>query len=258
MADDGFLEPIEADAPSTDAAGAQPAPGQAAADSAPQGDSGAETPPEGTASNDPAEEASRQADEALRKAQEDAAYWRGVAEAARGGNGGAAQQPQTLSEEEIKRQEEEFLADPHGYVNRMVEEKLNTGLGQYRLNQSVAAMQREAPDFDVMAVKFRELANKNPSLWSQADADVDPARWAYNYAKQQDELSKHGGDPSKLKESLKKELLPELEAEIRQKIALEQAGETPPTPATAGGSGGTAPAKPTETNLDPLAGNPYD
>ena len=187
---------------------------------------------------------------------EEAAYWRGRYEAISNAGQKPAEQPATISDEEYKRQEEEFLADPRGTTAKLVNKAIEETKQSIRMETSVVQMRRETTDYDQKIAKFTELAKSDPTLAFQLTQQIDPARFAYNYAKRSEALAAHGGDPEKMRAELEKKLRAEIEQELRQKMALQDAGSTPPTPATAKGSGGIASAKP--SSMDPLHGNPFD
>lgn len=244
----GFLEELGSDPPAGDGAGSssgadpQGTPQEPAGTAAPTGEGTGQAPSEPQASS---------SDDELTQLRADVAYLRGVVEATRqqGGNGQQPTAPPEMTPEQAKEWEEKYLTDPWGETNRIAEEKVKGIVGDVVMALSRENMRREASDYDEMIAEFDKMAQKDNTLWSrlQSEGGIDPARWAYNVAK-------NAKTP--------KETPEEMEERIRQKILKEQAaqaaGETPPSPATAPGTGGTAPARSTENVPDPLEGNAFD
>lgn len=190
------------------------------------------------------------------KLREEAAYWRGRYEALNGQAANHTKAEPTLTDEDRRKLEDEYLSDPRGVTEKIISQHMSKALWDFTIKNSEAQMRREARDYDQVAGEFVEMAKRDSSLNYQLSQQADPARFAYNYVMQQKAMKQYGGDPNKIKEEIEKEIRAKVEQEYRQKIAQRDAGLTPVTPAAAKGSGGTTPARPSK--MDPLEKNPFD
>lgn len=256
MADD-FSDPLGSPDPSQDGS---PQPETPEAASAQQGDEGAEARPDGTAGQPQKPEPHQDVNELI-KAREEAAYYRGLAAARSGGNGnGQPQAPPQLTEEQRAALEERFITDPYGVHEEMVGTELKSLFRRHVEESSVFRMSTEVPDYFQVYEKVKERANSDPQFSAQVNAQLanhpDPARVLYNIGKNLDKPTI--SDPETWRKQEAERIRKEIDAELRQKYAIQDAGATPPTPADATGTGGTAPANPKGNTLDPLGMNPFD
>lgn len=114
-------------------------------------------------------------------------------------------------EQEQRVERPNVFEDPENafsYSERLVEEKAFTRLVKY----SEAEMRETHPDYDEMSNEFMKLAQQNPLLSQELYNAPNPAKFAYNTAKNYLEAQKFN-DPNykeKLKEDIRKEVLAEL------------------------------------------------
>jgi hypothetical protein len=235
-----------------------------------QGGNGSDSPPEGeageqsqgTTSTDVVARQPAAVDGDLVKAREEAAYWRGVAEAAARNGQSATPKTPDLTEEQLKELEDRFLVDPRGETQKIIGEVLGAELKRFTQQQSVSRMMTEVDDYDTVHQKVNERYNRDPAFRAHIDSQVlnhpDPARVLYQIGKHMDSFTANPVDKDAERKAMEEKIRAEVEAELKKKFALQEAGNTPPTPATAKGSGGTSPANPSGNDPDPLANNPFD
>lgn len=115
--------------------------------------------------------------------------------------------PQEKVEEEVP----DPIDDPVGYKN-YVKDSLKQEIFLERVNETKAEMQAKHDDYSEMEKKFIELSNDNPALAQKLRQVSNPAKFAYDTAKNHFETQKYS-DPNykaNLREELKKEILAEL------------------------------------------------
>jgi hypothetical protein len=163
------------------------------------------------------------------KLEQDAAYWKGRAEA-------AAKPPQ--EDEAAKKQkaqdlENRFLTDPVGFTETRIQEAISNAVLQDRWARSVFSVEREHQDWPAKRAGFLKLAADDPTLEGRANNHPDPARFAYEYMKRHEAAA-----VSVDLEAERKKIRDEERAAARKELALSDAGSIPPTLAGASGSGG--------------------
>lgn len=184
--------------------------------------------------NEPAETAAYKAamlDERQKrqKLEQDAAYWKGRAEA-------AAKPPQ--EDEAAKKQkaqdlENRFLTDPVAFTENLLQERIATAVLQDRWARSLYSVEREHQDWPAKREAFLKLASMDPTLEGRVNNHPDPARFAYEFVKRHEAAAV----PVDL-EAERKKIRDEERAAARKELALSDAGSIPPTLAGANGSGG--------------------
>jgi len=162
--------------------------------------------------------------EKRQKLEADLAYLRGKLDAK------PQEQQHEPDDEEL---DNEFLLSPSATLNARVEKRVTQEIRDYRANLSDAVMRREAEDYPELLQEFSSLAQANPELWVRASEELEPARAIYNFVKARRAGPAKPVDEKKLRE----EIRAELEQEYKKKEALEEAEETPPSPAGSPGSG---------------------
>lgn len=161
------------------------------------------------------------------KAESELAYLRGRVD------GQPGKQEEEPSDDDL---DNEFLLSPSATLNSRMEKKVDQAMRDHRANVSDAAMRREAEDYPELLEEFVGLANANPELWQRASVEMEPARAIYNFMKSRKDPPRQV-DEKKLRE----EIRAEIEEENKKKAAIEEAENTPTTPAGIPG-GGEAPA----------------
>lgn len=103
----------------------------------------------------------------------------------------------------------DLLADPEGY-SRYVEHQLRIQPIKIRRELSEAAVRREHKDAGELLDEFAAVARANPSLVDHMDRQLDPARWAYDYAMRSRAVREISADPeayrARIREELRKEM----------------------------------------------------
>lgn len=125
----------------------------------------------------------------------------------------------------------EFLLSPSATLEARVESKIETVMRDERANTSDAMMRMTKEDYPELLEEFAGLANANPELWQRARQEAVPALAIYNFMKARK------NPPPKDEKKLREEIRAEIEEENKKKAALEDAEDTPPSPAGAPGSG---------------------
>jgi len=178
------------------------------------------------------------------QAEQEAAYLRGLYEARQQA---AEQQPQQPSPEELERQ---FYSDPIAYTSTVAQQAAAQAVAQERAQRAAISEQRarqELADYDDVVAPVIAEARSNPNLYQQLAAAPDPARWAYEYAKRQQQQAQ----PVDI-EAIKAQAKAEALAELRKQQAVSAASQTPKTQAGATGAGQGA--LPSDAIPDPFAG----
>jgi hypothetical protein len=163
--------------------------------------------------------------EKRRRATEETAYWRGRAE--------AGSKPKEEDKTEQQNRENEFLTNPVGFTESMIQQRLAEAVTQDRWARSIYSVEREHKDWTDKRDKFLGMAKEDPTLEARAMNHPDPARYAYEYVKQRETMAA----PEDLV-SLKAKIRAEVEADLKKERALAEAGAIPQTLASASGTGG--------------------
>ena len=131
-----------------------------------------------------------------------------------------------------KREEEEEVdpdSDPAAYY-RQREEKILKAVGDKILAMSVMNAKDKWSDYDEKEALFIEAAKKDPTLGQKMDAAPDPARFAYETARQLELQAKYGNDPEAWREAIRQEEREKLEQEIKgKKTNLDKARAKQPS-----------------------------
>lgn len=175
------------------------------------------------------------------------AYFRGKAEA-------LPKQNDDVVKARRKEQETAFLNDPVGYAERIAEERAQNLLFQDRWERSVDWVTRKHKDWSEKEQRFMGLIQNDPSLAERARRHPYPARFVHEYVTEID--NKDTQAPVDL-EAYRKKVREEVEAELRQKLALETAEKNPKTLASVPSAGKSA-AKSDNPDFDEmLARKPF-
>jgi len=163
------------------------------------------------------------------KLEQDAAYWKGRAEAA----AKPPQEDEAAKKQRAQELENRFLTDPVGFTQSRIQEAISQAVLQDRWARSVFSVDREHQDWAAKRDAFLKLAADDPSLEVRANNHPDPARFAYEFVKRHESSA-----VSVDLESERKKIREEERAAARKELALSDAGSIPPTLAGANGSGG--------------------
>lgn len=166
--------------------------------------------------------------EKRRQAERASAYWRGRAEAS----------PHKETEEERKRAQQEredrYLTDPVGSTEQITRQTVAEAVLQDRWARSIYMVESEHKDWPARRDAFLKMAAEDPSLEARANNHPFPAKFAYEFVRQREQV----GSPLDV-EAERKKLRAEIEADLRKEFALSAAGATPQTLAGASGAGGS-------------------
>lgn len=159
---------------------------------------------------------------------------------------------------------DQFLEGPK-YIKGVLESgvaPIKEELHALKMQMSEGLTRSQHTDYDDVVSPFIEAAKGNPRLMAAFQAQVaatpeamiNPAKFAYEYAKSYREVSEVGSI-TELKTKLEKKIREELEAEYRKKGALAAAEQASTSSAAARGSGTTSPVVSGEQSIkDILAG----
>lgn len=139
-----------------------------------------------------------------------------------------AAQPQA----EAPDQSADFYADPLKFT----EQRIAAAVGQQRLELSQELMRATKPDYDEMEAVFLEAAKGNPALAQQLRQSPNPARFAYDFAKNYAQV-KDLGSLDAYADKIRTEARAAFEAEIKAKEAASMAAGASKSVAGARGSG---------------------
>jgi len=149
----------------------------------------------------------------------------------------------------IEEQLDKYYADPLGAI----EERIEAALAKQReahLNASVASAKRRYKDYDEKEAYFMRAIQDHPEVAARARIDVDPARYAYRWAKRRMESESKGSSVEEIRKQVREELL----AEMKKGEAVATAKKVK-TQATTRKSGGEQASKFSEDpDLDDIFG----
>lgn len=116
----------------------------------------------------------------------------------------------------------QFLDDPDGTLQQYA---VNV-----RTETSQIVMRSLHPDYDEMEAHFVKLAEQNPALQYRLQTEPNPAKFAYDTAKEDLELApvREAGGLTKWQEKQREALRKEIEAELRAKAPPQPEVEAPP------------------------------
>jgi hypothetical protein len=126
----------------------------------------------------------------------------------------------------------DFYADPMKFT----ENRIAAAVGQQRLELSQELMRATKPDYDEMEAIFVEAARANPALAQQLRQSPNPARFAYDFAKNYSQV-KDVGSLDAYAEKIRAEARAAFEAEVKAKEAASMAAGASKSVAGARGSG---------------------
>lgn len=112
-----------------------------------------------------------------------------------------------------------FWDDPDGAL-KTEEQKRNAVLVHTKLQTSEMIARTRYTDFDEKIATFKALVESNPAIVQQWIAAPDPATYAYNLAKNHQELQQVGG-----LEEMRKKIEAETTAKVRKEVEAEQAAK---------------------------------
>lgn len=172
------------------------------------------------------------------QAEAEREYFKGLAE-------GRAKQAESVktgpTPEEL---ENEYLLDPRGVTQKLIEERISNAIFEDRMARSLVAMRREVKDYDQLIEKYGHIV-PDPIFEKQIRQHPEPARFVYETLKNQEKLASVNGDPAEYE----KKIRAEIEAKVRKELALQEAGNTPTTPIGISASGSN-----TATSIPSLEG----
>lgn len=134
-----------------------------------------------------------------------------------------------------------YYNDPVSYTNYVAEMAAQRAVLNDRIERSVEDMRLNHDDYDEKEAIFAEAARKNPELVQRMNKSPNPARYVYNWAKDQEEMS-GVGSIAQLKKKIEADILAKLETERKKTAAIDAATQSPRTQASARGTGAKAAA----------------
>lgn len=121
--------------------------------------------------------------------------------------------------------------DPEGYdrwlmgqVTAAAEQRAIEAFTYQRIASDAAQFKADKPDYDQVIGVFGQMANVNPGLIEQMKLSPNPAKYAYETAKLQQEIMQHGGLEGLIEARLKAR-----EAEALKAVEQQLPQSTPPT-----------------------------
>lgn len=139
--------------------------------------------------------------------------------------------------------DEQFFTDPRAATEQMIQSggyMTREEVQQINIDNSVYRAQAAHEDYLDMEELFVEAARGDKSLYDKMRSHPDPAEFAYRYGQLQSQAKQHGGDLTKMRESIAAEERVKLEAEFAKKYAVNTSESAPKTQAGATGSATTA------------------
>lgn len=125
---------------------------------------------------------------------------------------------QQLQQLQQPKEKPDFFADPEAAL-QSVRSEFKQELTSARFAISEAMAKDRWQDYDAKLELFAEMAQSNPALWAEVDADSNPAAKVYKLAEKEMKL-REMGDPDEYRAKLKAELRAELLKEQEEKQAL--------------------------------------
>lgn len=116
------------------------------------------------------------------------------------------------------REKPDFWENPEAVLNGMAQ-GFQSQMQEMKTNMSVEFMRTTYDDYDEMEATFIDMAQQNPMLVQEMNKSGNPAKFAYDTAKAQKEISEMR-DPS-YKDKLRAEIKAELEAEYKASLETE-------------------------------------
>ena len=152
----------------------------------------------------------------------------------------------------------DFWADPDKALANIAA-TVDQRLLQANTTMSVNLMRSLHDDYDEMEAAFVDAAEADPSLIYQMNQSGNPGQFAYNWAKQQQQIAQYS-DPSykqKLESEMREKIRAELEAEQQAKVdaAVNQRLSLPGSIANDRAAGGTSVPTDARPDLNQLIGN---